>query len=149
MKEITEAKVLMNENGLLVDVNVNMNPDDGDGLYIVHFAAIEDETNGEELRFSVLATTNLSEAQSEEDLVHNTEEIWTIALDSVKSFETARKMLATMVAQGFYYQKTTYTWPDREPIEKADKQDVSQLSTQFNNLLDILRERQQLLETSE
>jgi len=146
MKEITEAKVMMNENGLLVDVSVDMNADDGDGLYIVHFAAIEDEGTEEDLRFAVLATTNLSDAHSEEDLVKNTKEIWTIALDSIQNFETARKILATMVSQGFYYQRTTYSWPDREPVEKADKQDVSQLATQFNNLLDILRERQQLLE---
>ena len=35
MKEIQNAKLLMNEQ--LVDVNVSMNADDGDGLYIVHF----------------------------------------------------------------------------------------------------------------
>ena len=54
MKEIQNAKLLMNENGILVDVNVGMNADDGDGLYIVHFAAVQDEDDSN-LRFSVLA----------------------------------------------------------------------------------------------
>lgn len=141
MKEIQNAKLLMNENGILVDVNVSMNADDGDGLYIVHFAAVQDEDDSN-LRFSVLATTNLSEAKSEEDLVENTEEIWSIPLNTVKNFEAARLILAKMVADGFYYQKTTYHWPDREPMEKADKQDVTEIAPQFNNLLDILRDKQ-------
>ena len=107
MKEIQNAKLLMNENGILVDVNVSMNADDGDGLYIVHFAAVQDDDDSN-LRFSVLATTNLAEAKTEEDLVDNTEEIWSIPLNTVKNFEAARLILAKMVADGFYYQKTTY-----------------------------------------
>ena len=83
MKEIQNAKLLMNEKGILVDVNVSMNADDGDGLYIVHFAAVQDEDDSN-LRFSVLATTNLSEAKSEEDLVENTEEIWSIPFSQMK-----------------------------------------------------------------
>ena len=134
----------MNENGLLVDVNVEMHPDDGDGLYIVHFAAVEDEDDTN-LRFAVLATTNLSEAKSEEDLIENTKEIWNLPLNSTKNFEAARLILAKMVADGFYYQKTTYHWPDREPVEKADQQDVKEIAPQFNELLNILRERQEQL----
>jgi len=144
MEQIREAKVKLNKNGLLVDVNIDMAADDGDGLYIVHFAAVEEEENT--LRFSVLATTNLAEAKTEEDLMKNTSEIWSINLNSIHNFETARRILATMVQNGFYYQRTTYSWPDREPLEKADKQDVSHLKSEFNKLLDILRERQEVLE---
>jgi hypothetical protein len=143
MKEITKATVKLNENGLLVDVAIDMNENDGDGLYIIHFAIVEETKDS--LRFSVLATTNLSDAHTEDDLIENTSEIWTIALDSQKAVEKSRLILATMVAEGSYYQRTTYSWPDREPVEKADKQDVSQLSSEFNKLLQILRDRQETL----
>tara|TARA_R110002020_G_scaffold70207_2_gene182326 strand:- start:1673 stop:2104 length:432 start_codon:yes stop_codon:yes gene_type:complete len=143
MKEITKATVKLNKNGLLVDVAIDMNPQDGDGLYIIHFAIVEETKD--ELRFSVLATTNLSDAHTEDDLIENTSEIWTIALDNPKAVEKARLILATMVAEGSYYQRTTYSWPDREPVEKADKQDVSQLKIEFNKLLQILRDRQETL----
>ncbi len=141
MKEIQNAKLLMNENGILVDVEVTMEAGDGDGLYIVHFAAVQDEDDTN-LRFAVLATTNLSDAKTEEDLIENTQEIWSIPLNSIKNFEAARLILAKMVADGFYYQKTTYKWPDREPMEKADKQDVKEIAPQFNNLLGIMRDKQ-------
>jgi len=143
MKEIVKATVKLNQNGLLVDVDINMNPDDGDGLYIMHFAIVEE--NKDELRFSVLATTNLSDAKTEDDLIENTQEIWSIPLTENKNYDQARLILATMVKSGFYYQRTTYHWPDREKVEKADKQDVTQLKAEFKKLLDILREKQQAL----
>ncbi len=87
MKERTKATVKLNKNGLLVDVAIDMNPQDGDGLYIIHFAIVEETKD--ELRFSVLATTNLSDAHTEDDLIENTSEIWTIALDNPKAVEKA------------------------------------------------------------
>ena len=137
MKGITKATVKLNQNGLLIDVDIDMNSDDGDGLYIMHFAIVEE--------FSVLATTNLSDAKTEDDLIENTQEIWSLPLTDNKNFDQARLILATMVKSGFYYQRTTYHWPDRDNVEKADKQDVVQLKTEFKKLLDILREKQQAL----
>ena len=89
--------------------------------------------------------TNLSDAKTEEDLMENTSEIWSLPLNSKKNFERARLILATMVKDGFYYQRTIYSWPDREDVEKADKQDVNQLRVEFNKLLNILREKQKQL----
>ena len=143
MKGITKATVKLNQNGLLIDVDIDMNSDDGDGLYIMHFAIVE-ETK-EDFRFSVLATTNLSDAKTEDDLIENTQEIWSLPLTDNKNFDQARLILATMVKSGFYYQRTTYHWPDRDNVEKVDKQDVVQLKTEFKKLLDILREKQQAL----
>tara|TARA_Y100000361_G_C11154604_1_gene343280 strand:+ start:1811 stop:2242 length:432 start_codon:yes stop_codon:yes gene_type:complete len=143
MKKIENASVKLNENGLLVDVAISMKPNDGDGLYIVHFAIVQEEDDT--FKFSVLATTNLSDAQTEEDLLENTSEIWSLPLNSQKNFEKARLILATMVKDGFYYQRTIYSWPDREDVEKADKQDVHQLKGEFNKLLGILREKQKQL----
>ena len=143
MKQIETASVKLNENGLLVDVNISMNANDGDGLYIIHFAIVQEKDN--DFRFSVLATTNLSEANTEDDLMENTSEIWSLKLNNSKNFEKARLILATMVKDGFYYQRTIYAWPDRQDVEKADKQDVKQLRGEFNKLLDILREKQEQL----
>tara|TARA_R100000742_G_C4267094_1_gene85244 strand:+ start:401 stop:832 length:432 start_codon:yes stop_codon:yes gene_type:complete len=143
MDRIDNASVKLNENGLLVDVKIHMKPNDGDGLYIVHFAIVQEEDGV--FKFSVLATTNLSDAKTEEDLMENTSEIWSLPLNNKKNFEKARLILATMVKDGFYYQRTTYSWPDRQDVEKADKQDVNQLRNEFNKLLDILREKQEQL----
>ena len=143
MKKIENASVKLNENGLLVDAAISMSPNDGDGLYIVHFAIVQEEDDT--FKFSVLATTNLSDAKTEEDLLENTSEIWSLPLNSQKNFEKARLILATMVKDGFYYQRTIYSWPDREDVEKADKQDVHQLKGEFNKLLGILREKQKQL----
>ena len=143
MDKIDNASVKLNENGLLVDVKIHMKPNDGDGLYIVHFAIVQEEDDV--FKFSVLATTNLSDAKTEEDLMESTSEIWSLPLDSKKNFERARLILATMVKDGFYYQRTIYSWPDREDVEKADKQDVNQLRVEFNKLLNILREKQKQL----
>jgi|TARA_R110000751_G_scaffold47043_1_gene105483 hypothetical protein len=143
MEKIKSASVKLNENGLLVDVKIKMRANDGDGLYIVHFAIVQE--NDDAFKFSVLATTNLSDAKTEDDLMENTSEIWTLPLDSVKNFEKARLILATMVKDGFYYQRTIYSWPDKADVEKADKQDVSQLRGEFKKLLDILREKQEQL----
>lgn len=143
MEKIKSASVKLNENGLLVDVKIKMKANDGDGLYIVHFAIVQETDDA--FKFSVLATTNLSEAKTEDDLLENTSEIWTLPLDSVKNFEKARLILATMVKDGSYYQRTTYSWPDKEDVEKADKQDVSQLRGEFKKLLTILREKQEQL----
>jgi hypothetical protein len=143
MDKIDNASVKLNENGLLVDVKIHMKPNDGDGLYIVHFAIVQEEDDG--FKFSVLATTNLSDAKTEEDLMENTSEIWSLPLTNKKNFEKARLILATMVKDGFYYQRTIYSWPDRQDVEKADKQDVNQLKGEFNKLLNILREKQEQL----
>ena len=143
MEKIKSASVKLNENGLLVDVKIKMRANDGDGLYIVHFAIVQE--NDDAFKFSVLATTNLSDAKTEDDLMENTSEIWTLPLDSVKNFEKARLILATMVKDGFYYQRTIYSWPDKADVEKADKQDVSQLRGEFKKLLDILSEKQEQL----
>jgi hypothetical protein len=143
MEKIKSASVKLNENGLLVDVKIKMRANDGDGLYIVHFAIVQE--NDDAFKFSVLATTNLSDAKTEDDLMENTSEIWTLPLNSVKNFEKARLILATMVKDGFYYQRTIYSWPDKADVEKADKQDVSQLRGEFKKLLDILREKQEQL----
>jgi len=143
MEKIKSAAVKLNENGLLVDVKIKMRANDGDGLYIVHFAIVQE--NDDAFKFSVLATTNLSDAKTEDDLMENTSEIWTLPLNSVKNFEKARLILATMVKDGFYYQRTIYSWPDKADVEKADKQDVSQLRGEFKKLLDILREKQEQL----
>tara|TARA_R110000824_G_scaffold381504_1_gene574254 strand:- start:501 stop:932 length:432 start_codon:yes stop_codon:yes gene_type:complete len=143
MEKIKSASVKLNENGLLVDVKIKMRANDGDGLYIVHFAIVQ-ETD-EQFKFSVLATTNLSDAKTEDDLLENTSEIWTLPLNTIKNFEKARLILATMVKDGFYYQRTIYSWPDKADVEKADKQDVSQLRGEFKKLLDILREKQEQL----
>ena len=70
MDKIDNALVKLNENGLLVDVKIHMKPNDGDGLYIVHFAIVQEENDA--FKFSVLATTNLSDAKTEEDLMENT-----------------------------------------------------------------------------
>ena len=107
MKKIENASVKLNENGLLVDVAISMNPNDGDGLYIVHFAIVQEEDDT--FKFSVLATTNLSDAKTEEDLLENTSEIWSLPLNSQKNFEKARLILAPMVKDGFYYQRTIYS----------------------------------------
>ena len=77
--------------------------------------------------------------------MENTSEIWSLPLTNKKNFEKARLILATMVKDGFYYQRTIYSWPDREDVEKADKQDVNQLKGEFKKLLDILREKQEQL----
>ena len=143
MEKIKSASVKLNENGLLVDVKIKMRANDGDGLYIVHFAIVQE--NDDAFKFSVLATTNLSDAKTEDDLMENTSEIWTLPLNSLKNFEKARLILATMVKDGFYYQRTIYSWPDKADVEKADKQDVSQLRGEFKKLLDILREKQEQL----
>lgn len=143
MDKIDNASVKLNENGLLVDVKIHMKPNDGDGLYIVHFAIVHGEDDI--FKFSVLATTNLSDAKTEEDLMENTSEIWSLPLTNKKNFEKSRLILATMVKDGFYYQRTTYSWPDRQDVEKADKQDVNQLKGEFNKLLNILREKQEQL----
>lgn len=143
MDKIDNASVKLNENGLLVDVKIHMKPNDGDGLYIVHFAIVQEENDA--FKFSVLATTNLSDAKTEEDLMENTSEIWSLPLTNKKNFEKSRLILATMVKDGFYYQRTIYSWPDREDVEKADKQDVNQLRGEFKKLLDILREKQEQL----
>lgn len=143
MDKIDNASVKLNENGLLVDVKIHMKPNDGDGLYIVHFAIVQEENDA--FKFSVLATTNLSDAKTEEDLMENTSEIWSLPLTNKKNFEKSRLILATMVKDGFYYQRTIYSWPDREDVEKADKQDVNQLKGEFKKLLDILREKQEQL----
>ena len=138
MDKIDNALVKLNENGLLVDVKIHMKPNDGDGLSIV-------QEENDAFKFSVLATTNLSDAKTEEDLMENTSEIWSLPLTNKKNFEKARLILATMVKDGFYYQRTIYSWPDREDVEKADKQDVNQLKGEFKKLLDILREKQEQL----
>ena len=143
MEKIKSASVKLNENGLLVDVKIQMRANDGDGLYIVHFAIVQE--NADEFKFSVLATTNLSDAKTEDDLMENTSEIWVLPLDSIKNFEKARLILATMVKDGFYYQRTIYSWPNKADVEKADKQDVSQLRGEFKKLLNILREKQEQL----
>jgi len=143
MEKIKSASVKLNENGLLVDVKIQMRVNDGDGLYIVHFAIVQDDDDT--FKFSVLATTNLSDAKTEEDLMENTSEIWVLPLDSIKNFEKARLILATMVKDGFYYQRTIYSWPNKADVEKADKQDVSQLRGEFKKLLKILREKQEQL----
>ena len=143
MEKIKSASVKLNENGLLVDVKIQMRANDGDGLYIVHFAIVQE--NDDEFKFSVLATTNLSDAKTEDDLMANTSEIWVLPLDSIKNFEKARLILATMVKDGFYYQRTIYSWPNKADVEKADKQDVSQLRGEFKKLLNILREKQEQL----
>ncbi len=143
MEKIKSASVKLNENGLLVDVKIQMRANDGDGLYIVHFAIVQE--NDDDFKFSVLATTNLSDAKTEDDLMENTSEIWVLPLDSIKNFEKARLILATMVKDGFYYQRTIYSWPNKADVEKADKQDVSQLRGEFKKLLNILREKQEQL----
>ena len=143
MEKINSASVKLNENGLLVDVKIQMRANDGDGLYIVHFAIVQE--NDDDFKFSVLATTNLSDAKTEDDLMENTSEIWFLPLDSIKNFEKARLILATMVKDGFYYQRTIYSWPNKADVEKADKQDVSQLRGEFKKLLNILREKQEQL----
>ena len=115
MEKIKSASVKLNENGLLVDVKIQMRVNDGDGLYIVHFAIVQDDDDT--FKFSVLATTNLSDAKTEEDLMENTSEIWVLPLDSIKNFEKARLILATMVKDGFYYQRTIYSWPNKADVD--------------------------------
>ena len=67
-----------------------------------------------------------------------TPKIWSIPLNELGT----KYDLSRQDGRRRVLPKTTYHWPDREPMEKADKQDVKEIAPQFNNLLDILRDKQ-------
>lgn len=141
MEGIGETKVRVNENGVLVEVIANMGEEDVDGMYITHFACVEDEDNSN-FRFAILTTINVTQIASEEDLYKQTGEVWSIKLTDKPSFEKARLIIARMVKDNQYYQKTTYKFPHREDEVKADKIEITEIASELNKLLDILRERQ-------
>ena len=141
MNNIENVKVRVNENGVLVEVIANMGEEDVDGMYITHFACVEDD-NETNFRFAILTTVNVTSIQSEEDLYKQTGEVWSIPLTEKDSFEKARLILARMVKDNQYYQKTTYTFPHRENEVKADCIEITEIAPELNKLLDLLRERQ-------
>jgi len=51
-------------------------------------------------------------------------------------------ILARMVKENQYYQKTTYNFTDRPSEQKADKIEITEIVAELNKLLDVLRERQ-------
>ena len=141
MQKIENVKVRVNENGVLVEVEAVMGAEDVDGMYITHFACVEDDGN-ENFRFAILATINVTSIQSEEDLYSQTGEVWAIPLVDKDSFQKARLILARMVKDNQYYQKSTYHFPDRDNEVKADKIDITEIAKELNKLLDLLRERE-------
>jgi hypothetical protein len=142
MQNISDTKIRVNDNGVLVEAQANMAKDDVDGLYIVHFACLEDD-EGVNFRFSVLATINVTAIQSEEQLYSQTSEVWSIPLKEKTDFDKARIILARMVKDGLYYQKTTYKFPDKEDTVRADKIEIAEIVPELNKILDALRERQE------
>lgn len=141
MQEIESVKVRVNEHGVLVDVSAKMGGEDVDGMYITHFACVEDEDKTN-FRFAILATINVTQIKNEEELYANTSEVWSIKLTDKASFEKARLILARMVKENQYYQKTTYNFPDRPAEQKADQIEITEIVAELNKLLDVLRERQ-------
>ena len=135
MQKIENVKVRVNENGVLVEVEAF------DGMYITHFACVEDDGN-ENFRFAILATINVTSIQSEQDLYAQTGEVWAIPLVDKDSYQKARLILARMVKDNQYYQKSTYRFPDRDNEVKADKIDITEIAKELNKLLDLLRERE-------
>jgi len=141
MESIGETKVRVNDNGVLVEVVANMGEEDVDGMYITHFACVEDEDKTN-FRFAILATVNVTSIESEEDLYKQTGEVWSIKLTDKSSYEKARLILARMVKDNKYYQKTTYKFPHREDEVKADMIEITEISGELTKLLELLRERQ-------
>ena len=142
MENITNTKIRVNDNGVLVEAQANMGVEDVDGLYIVHFACLEEEDGGN-LRFAVLATINVTSIQSEEQLYSQTAEVWSLPLNEQSDFDKARIILARMVKDGLYYQKTTYKFPNKEDTVRADKIEIEEIVPELNKILDALRERQE------
>jgi len=142
MQNISDTKIRVNDNGVLVEAQANMAKDEVDGLYIVHFACLEEE-GGANLRFAVLATINVTTIQSEEQLYAQTSEVWSLPLKEKSDFDKARIILARMVKDSLYYQKTTYKFPDKEDEVRADKIEITEIIPELNKILDALRERQQ------
>lgn len=141
MQKIENVKVRVNDNGVLVEVTALMGEEDVDGMYITHFACVEDEDNTN-FRFAILATLNVTQIASEEDLYKQTGEVWSIKLTDKESYQKARLILARMVKDNQYYQKTTYTFPHREDEVKADKIEITEIAGELNKLLDLLRDRE-------
>jgi len=141
MEKIESVKLRVNQNGVLVDVSAKMGNEDVDGMYITHFACVEDDDKSN-FRFAILATINVTKIQTEEELYANTSEVWSIKLTDKESFEKARLILARMVKDNQYYQKTKYDFPDRPSEEKVDKIEITEIVESLNKLLDVLRERQ-------
>ena len=141
MQKIENVKVRVNENGVLVEATASMGAEDVDGMYITHFACVEDEGNTN-FRFAILATINVTSIQSEEDLYAQTGEVWSIKLTDKESFQKARLIRARMVKDNLYYQKTIYKFPNRDDEVKADRIEVTEIAKELNKLLDLLRERE-------
>ena len=102
---------------------------------------MEDDGN-ENFRFAILATINVTSIQSEQDLSAQTGDGWAIPLVDKDSYQKARLILARMVKDNQYYQKSTYRFPDRDNEVKADKIDITEIAKELNKLLDLLRERE-------
>ena len=90
------------------------------------FAAVQDEDDSN-LRFSVLNICQFNGGKSEEDLVENTEEIWSIPLNTVKNFEAARHLSSPRWSQTGSTTKRQLIIILTRTTEKADKQDVKEI----------------------
>ena len=164
MKEITGVKLGFNKKAeVVVITNVDMkDEDDIDSLFLCFFTILHPP-----LRFSLLTSgclnAKLAEVLNQEEetidgllrqnpelyaalIQQNTEALLTsgverskIVLENEKNAQEASGILASMLKNGYYIQKTRYHFPN-SPTQKQEQQvDIASLSTAFKAMSEICK----------
>ena len=165
MKEITKVKLGINKDAIVVvSSNVEMHDkNDKDEAYIIMFNII-----GDPLRLGIIvvggmldnaiSNTNLSKEQlillmendpekylqaamkDPEKIFDSAQEMVKIVLDSEKKSAQARLILASMVDNGHYLQRTTYLHNGEELETKEQKIETDELALQLKSMIEIVKQ---------
>ena len=165
MEKITKVKLGLNKEAIVVvsgEVDM-LSKTDKDEAYIIMFNII-----GDPLRLGIivigkmldkaLKNTNLSKEQlnvlmeadpekfleaamkNPELLFADAQEMVKIILDSEKKSQQARLVLASMVENGHYIQKTTYSYGGEVIEVKEQKIETNELALQLKAMIEIVKQ---------
>jgi len=165
MKEITKVKLGINKDAIVVvSSEVEMtSKEDTDEAYIIMFNII-----GDPLRLGIIVVgnmldkaiknTNLSKSQlislmetnpekyleaamkDPEQIFDSAQEMVKIVLDSEKKASQARLILASMVNNEHYLQKTKYMFNGEEIETKEQKIETEELALQLKAMIEIVKQ---------
>ena len=165
MKEIKKVKLGVNKDAIVVvssDVEMK-SKEDADEAYIIMFNII-----GDPLRLGIIVVgnmldkaienTNLSKSQlvalmetnpekyleaamkDPERIFDSAQEMVKIVLDSEKKAAQARLILASMVDNGHYLQRTRYSFEGEEIEIKEQKIETEELALQLKAMIEIVKQ---------
>tara|TARA_R110001592_G_scaffold32099_1_gene112526 strand:+ start:6936 stop:7511 length:576 start_codon:yes stop_codon:yes gene_type:complete len=165
MKEIKKVKLGVNKDAIVVvssDVEMT-SKDDADEAYIIMFNIIGDplrlgiivvgnmldkaieNTNLSKSQLVALMETNpekyLEAAMKDPDRIFDSaQEMVKIVLDSEKKAAQARLILASMVDNGHYLQRTRYSFNGEEIEIKEQKIETEELALQLKAMIEIVKQ---------